>query len=195
MPMLTGPMIKLTVRHLLEKKIRFALTTLTVVLGVMFVVGSFVLTDSLRAVFTDLADDIASGVDLTVRTKQEVGGDFDRAHPARLSRNRGGRCGRRAGDIPVCGGVQRGDRRRRRGAHSAVGATVPRLQLHEQPALPDRWQRGTREAGRVRRRHHHSHRQRPAHRRDLRDQRSGLLGNGSSWSARSISAPPKPTTA
>ena len=78
MPMLAGPMLKLTVRHLLEKKIRFALTTLTVVLGVMFVVGSFVLTDSLRAVFTDLADDIAAGVDLTVRTKQEVGGDFDR---------------------------------------------------------------------------------------------------------------------
>ena len=76
--MLAGPMLKLTVRHLLEKKIRFALTTLTVVLGVMFVVGSFVLTDSLRAVFTDLADDIASGVDLTVRIKHEVGGDFDR---------------------------------------------------------------------------------------------------------------------
>ena len=71
-------MLRLILRNLVEKKIRFALTTLTVVMGVMFVVGAFVLTDSLRATFSELASDIASGTDLTVRTAQEVGGDFDR---------------------------------------------------------------------------------------------------------------------
>ena len=71
-------MLRLILRNLVEKKIRFALTTLTVVMGVMFVVGAFVLTDSLRATFSELASDITSGTDLTVRTAQEVGGDFDR---------------------------------------------------------------------------------------------------------------------
>jgi len=69
---------KLTLRHLLEKKIRFALTMVSVVLGVMFVVAAFVLTDSLRSTFEGLADDIAEGSDLTVRVAQDVGSDFDR---------------------------------------------------------------------------------------------------------------------
>ena len=71
-------MLRLVLRNLAEKKIRFALTTLTVVMGVMFVVGAFVLTDSLRATFSELASDITSGTDLTVRAVQEVGGDIDR---------------------------------------------------------------------------------------------------------------------
>ncbi|MFQ5558671.1 MAG: ABC transporter permease, partial [Acidimicrobiales bacterium] len=72
-------MFKLTVRNLLEKKIRFALTTLSVLVGVTFVVGVFVLTDSLRATFDDLAEDIASCTDLTVRAHQDLGEDFDRS--------------------------------------------------------------------------------------------------------------------
>ncbi len=71
-------MLKLTVRHLLEKKIRYGLTMVLVVLGVMFVVSSFVLTDSLRATFSDLAEDITEGTDLTIRVKQEFGSDFTR---------------------------------------------------------------------------------------------------------------------
>ena len=71
-------MLKLALRNLVEKKIRFALTTLAVVMGVMFVVGAFVLTDSLRSTFSDLAEDITEGTDLTVRVAQEVGNDFDR---------------------------------------------------------------------------------------------------------------------
>ena len=71
-------MFRLVLRNLAEKKIRFALTTLTVVMGVMFVVGAFALTDSLRSTFSELASDITSGTDLTVRSVQEVGGDLDR---------------------------------------------------------------------------------------------------------------------
>ncbi|MXZ96431.1 MAG: hypothetical protein F4Y99_10950 [Acidimicrobiaceae bacterium] len=52
-------MFKLALRSLIDKKLRFALTTLVVVIGVMFVVGSFTLTDSLRATFGGLAEDIA----------------------------------------------------------------------------------------------------------------------------------------
>ncbi len=72
-------MFKLALRSLIDKKLRFALTTLVVVIGVMFVVGSFTLTDSLRSTFAGLAQDIAKGADLTVRVDQEFGGDFDRA--------------------------------------------------------------------------------------------------------------------
>ena len=72
-------MFKLALRSLIDKKLRFALTTFVVVLGVMFVVGSFTLTDSLRSTFSGLAEDIAQGADLTVRVDQTFGGDFDRA--------------------------------------------------------------------------------------------------------------------
>ena len=72
-------MFKLALRSLIDKKLRFALTTFVVMLGVMFVVGSFTLTDSLRSTFSGLAEDIAKGADLTVRVDQEFGGDFDRA--------------------------------------------------------------------------------------------------------------------
>ena len=72
-----SPMLKLTLRHMREKWIRFTLTMMTVVLGVMFMVGSFVLTDSLRHVFSGLADDIAGGSDLVVRRAREINNDFD----------------------------------------------------------------------------------------------------------------------
>ncbi|WP_420443068.1 ABC transporter permease [Candidatus Poriferisodalis sp.] len=71
-------MLKLALRNLFEKKIRFVLTTLSVVMGVMFVVGTFVLTDSLRSAFGDLAQDIAGETDLTVRAFQDIGNEADR---------------------------------------------------------------------------------------------------------------------
>jgi len=71
-------MLRLTIKNLLDKKIRFALTTLAVVVSVASVVGVFVLTDSLRASFSGLAGDIAGGSDLTVRVAQDLGQEFDR---------------------------------------------------------------------------------------------------------------------
>ena len=61
-------MFRLTIKNLLDKKIRFALTTIAVVVSVAMVVGVFVLTDSLRASFNGLAEDIASGAELAVRS-------------------------------------------------------------------------------------------------------------------------------
>ena len=72
-------MFKLTIKSLLDKKVRFALTTLAVVAGVAFVVGVFVMTDSLRSSFGQLAEDIAESSPLVVRTAQEVGEEIDRA--------------------------------------------------------------------------------------------------------------------
>jgi len=70
--------LKLALRNLFDKKIRFALTTLSVVIGVTFVVGTFALTDSLRSTFGDLAQDIAGETDLTVRARQDIGNETDR---------------------------------------------------------------------------------------------------------------------
>ncbi len=64
-------MLKVTLRGLFQHKIRFAITTLAVVVGVAFVVGAFVLTDSVRSQFDSLVEDIASDVDLTVRGTQQ----------------------------------------------------------------------------------------------------------------------------
>ncbi|MEE9415188.1 MAG: hypothetical protein V3V01_07880, partial [Acidimicrobiales bacterium] len=60
-------MFKLTLKNILGKKLRYLLTTIAVVVAVSFVVGVFVLTDSLRASFDALAADITGGTDLVVR--------------------------------------------------------------------------------------------------------------------------------
>lgn len=76
--MLKLTLFKLTIRNLREKWIRFTLTMLSIVVGVMFMVGAFVLTDGLRLVFSDLADDIAGNADLKVRAIQATGENFER---------------------------------------------------------------------------------------------------------------------
>jgi len=66
-------MLRLTIRNLTANKARFAMTTFAVVLGVGFVVASFVLSDGLRSSFGDLSDEITVGTDLQVRPVSEFG--------------------------------------------------------------------------------------------------------------------------
>ena len=66
-------MIRLTLRNLAATKARFAMTTFAVVLGVSFVVASFVLSDGLRSTFNSLSEEITSGTDLLVRPVSEFG--------------------------------------------------------------------------------------------------------------------------
>ncbi|MEO2155236.1 MAG: FtsX-like permease family protein [Acidimicrobiales bacterium] len=61
-------MLRLTLRNISRRKLRFALTTLAVVLGVSFLSTSFFLTDKLRDTFAELATDITGELDLVVRT-------------------------------------------------------------------------------------------------------------------------------
>jgi putative ABC transport system permease protein len=63
-------MFKITLKGIWAHKIRFLLTTFAVVAGVAFVVGSFTLTDSVRAQFNQLFTDINANIDLTVRTQE-----------------------------------------------------------------------------------------------------------------------------
>src|SRR5436190_13152001 len=62
-------------RGLTSHKLRLALTALAVVLGVAFVAGTFVLTDTINSAFTQLFDQASKGVDVAVRTKATISGN------------------------------------------------------------------------------------------------------------------------
>ena len=70
-------MLRITLKGLLGHKLRFALTFLAIMFGVSFVVGSYVLAESVRAQFASLFSDINAGIDLQVRgTEQFDAGQF-----------------------------------------------------------------------------------------------------------------------
>jgi putative ABC transport system permease protein len=69
-------MKRMAVRGLWSRKLRTALTGFAVVIGVAFVAGTFVFTDTINASFTDLFERVSKGVDVNVSAKQPVEGDF-----------------------------------------------------------------------------------------------------------------------
>ncbi len=68
-------MFKLSVRSMLAHKIRFVMTSFAVVLGVSFVVGSLVVTDTVRQSFDTLFAQINQGIDLEVRSQSAFADD------------------------------------------------------------------------------------------------------------------------
>ena len=66
-------MWKATIKGLLSHKLRLALTAVAIVLGVSFVSGTYVLTDTMNATFTQLFKDTTKGIDVVVQTKQTFG--------------------------------------------------------------------------------------------------------------------------
>ena len=79
-------MWRVTIRGLMAKKLRLVLTSIAVVLGVAFMSGTFVLTDTLGNVFDKLFTDATKGVDADVRAearaRQWPAGDFAPATPS-----------------------------------------------------------------------------------------------------------------
>ncbi|MER5268344.1 FtsX-like permease family protein [Actinosynnema sp. NPDC002837] len=68
-------MLKATLKSVLARKLRLVLSGLAVVLGVMFVSGSLVLTDTLDRSFKDLFATVYSEVDVEVAVKPKVDQD------------------------------------------------------------------------------------------------------------------------
>jgi putative ABC transport system permease protein len=68
-------MFRLSLRNIVAHKLRFFITTLAVVIGVGFVVGSLVVTDTLNRSVDQLFTDINSGVDVSVRAESSLGAD------------------------------------------------------------------------------------------------------------------------
>src|ERR687896_360193 len=66
-------MFKATIKGLLAHKLRMMLTALAVVLGVGFISGTYVLTDSMNTAFDELFENAVRGIDVYVRDV----GDFE----------------------------------------------------------------------------------------------------------------------
>jgi hypothetical protein len=62
-----------TIKGLLAHKLRLALTALAIVLGVTFISGTFVLTDTLHNTFTELFGNIYDKIDFQVRGVAQLG--------------------------------------------------------------------------------------------------------------------------
>jgi putative ABC transport system permease protein len=66
-------MRQVTLRGLLAHKLRLALTALAIVLGVTFISGTFVLTDTLNSTFSNLFTSVYSKIDFQVRGVAQFG--------------------------------------------------------------------------------------------------------------------------
>ncbi|MFP3966691.1 FtsX-like permease family protein [Actinomadura fulvescens] len=64
----------MTLKGLLAHKLRLALTALSIVLGVGFVAGTYVLTDTINKTFNELFTETTKGIDVAVRGKESFGG-------------------------------------------------------------------------------------------------------------------------
>ncbi|HEV3462919.1 MAG TPA: FtsX-like permease family protein, partial [Actinomycetota bacterium] len=65
---------KATLKGLLAHKLRLAATALAIVLGVSFVAGTYVLTDTITASFDNLFKQVTQGIDVAVRSEETFGG-------------------------------------------------------------------------------------------------------------------------
>lgn len=71
-------MFRVALKNLIAHKIRLSGLVLTVVLGVSFVVGTYVLTDTITKVFDDIFTEVYVGTDVSVRHTSELGMDAAR---------------------------------------------------------------------------------------------------------------------
>jgi len=62
-------MLRAALKSLLARKLRLLLTGFSVVLGVGFVAGTYVLTDTMNAAFDEVFDQVAVGADVIVRSE------------------------------------------------------------------------------------------------------------------------------
>jgi putative ABC transport system permease protein len=69
-------MLKLALKGLLARKLRTVLTGFAVVLGVAFVAGTFIFTDTIDESFKNLFERTSKGVDVSVQSKLAVEADF-----------------------------------------------------------------------------------------------------------------------
>ena len=69
-------MLKVALKGLWARKLRTALTGFAVVIGVAFVAGTFVFTDTIDASFKDLFERVSKGTDVSVQSRVAVEEDF-----------------------------------------------------------------------------------------------------------------------
>lgn len=77
-------MLRATLKSLLGHKLRLLATSLAVVLGIAFMAGTFVLTDTMRRTFDDLFRDVSAEVDVVVRSTDEIDVPFGGSQRSRI---------------------------------------------------------------------------------------------------------------
>ena len=77
-------MTRVTIKGLLAHKLRFLLTALAVMLGVAFMSGTMVLTDTISRTFDNLFADVNRGTDAFVRSRQSLSGQFGNTQRGRV---------------------------------------------------------------------------------------------------------------
>ena len=80
-------MLRATLKGMLSRKLRLILSTFSVVLGVMFVSGSFVLPETLGKQFDGLFTDIFSSTEIDVTRVSDVMGITGQPAPAPIPAN------------------------------------------------------------------------------------------------------------
>src|SRR5947208_14485909 len=70
-------MFKLALKGALARRLRLALTATSIIIGVAFVSGTFVLTDTLNATFDTIFGNAEQGVSVVVRGEQAFAGSSD----------------------------------------------------------------------------------------------------------------------
>src|SRR5688572_15956134 len=66
-------MWRTSLRSLLSHKLRLAMSALSIILGVAFVAGTLIFTDTLNRTFTDLFSSTSADVNITPRAAFDVG--------------------------------------------------------------------------------------------------------------------------
>ena len=79
-------MFRLALKGALARKLRLALTAVSIILGVAFVSGTYVLTDTLNATFERIFGNAEAGVSVVVQGTQSFGGGGDRKIVVRVCR-------------------------------------------------------------------------------------------------------------
>ena len=87
-------MWRVTIKGLFARRPRLALTALSIVLGVTFIAGTFVLTDTLNKTFDTLFSNIYQHVDFQVRGVAQFGSGGERVRGAPVPESLSPRCGR-----------------------------------------------------------------------------------------------------
>jgi putative ABC transport system permease protein len=100
-------MAKVTLRNLTAHKLRLALTALSVILGVAFVAGTLIFTDTMTKSFDDLFNRVGKGVAVQVQGKKVISGsDEDEAQRAPVPLALVGTLGKLPGVKSATGHVQ-----------------------------------------------------------------------------------------
>jgi putative ABC transport system permease protein len=68
-------MLRATIKGMVAHKLRLLLTATSIALGVAFLAGTLVLTDSMQRAFDDVFADAVSGTDVAVRAESQLEGD------------------------------------------------------------------------------------------------------------------------